>query len=78
MAQKATTAGQVEGMEAGAQQVAQAASRRYPRGRGPQMVLLAQGLLAISNSTVLPLALPNAYWADFGLKGFLVPYRRFR
>jgi RNA-directed DNA polymerase len=37
-----------------------------------------KGYWRISNSTVLHLALPNAYWADLGLKGFTDPYRRFR
>jgi len=37
-----------------------------------------KGYWRISNSPVLARALPNAYWADLGLKGFYGPYRGFR
>jgi RNA-directed DNA polymerase len=37
-----------------------------------------KGYWRISGSPVLSRALPNAYWADQGLKGFAVPHRRFR
>ncbi len=37
-----------------------------------------KGYWRISNSPVLARALPNAYWADIGLKGFYQPYRGFR
>ena len=37
-----------------------------------------KGYWRISNSPVLARALPNAYWADIGLKGFAEPYRRIR
>ena len=37
-----------------------------------------KGYWRISNSPVLARALPNAYWANLGLKGFAEPYRRFR
>ena len=39
---------------------------------------LAQGLLAHRRLRLLTRALPNAYWANQGLKGFAEPYRRFR
>jgi len=37
-----------------------------------------KGYWRIAGSWVLCYALPNAYWADLGLKGFTEPYRRFR
>jgi RNA-directed DNA polymerase len=37
-----------------------------------------KGYWRIAGSAVLQRALPNAYWADQGLKGFSDPYRRFR
>jgi RNA-directed DNA polymerase len=37
-----------------------------------------KGYWRIAGSAVLNRALPNAYWADLGLKGFSDPYRRFR
>ena len=37
-----------------------------------------KGPWRIAGSYVLQRALPNAYWVDHGLKGFLDPYRRFR
>jgi len=37
-----------------------------------------KGPWRIAGSYVLSRALPNAYWADEGLKGFVDPYRRFR
>jgi RNA-directed DNA polymerase len=37
-----------------------------------------KGYWRISGSAPLQRALPNAYWADHGLKGFSDPYRRFR
>jgi RNA-directed DNA polymerase len=37
-----------------------------------------KGYWRIAGSPVLQRALPNAYWADLGLKGFSDPYRRFR
>ena len=51
---------------------------RNPRARGHRVVLLAQGLLARLRLPILTRALPNAYWANQGLKGFTDPYRRFR
>ncbi len=37
-----------------------------------------KGYWRIAGSWILCYALPNAYWADLGLKGFTGPYRRFR
>lgn len=37
-----------------------------------------KGPWRIAGSYILQRALPNAYWTDQGLKGFLGPYRRFR
>jgi group II intron reverse transcriptase/maturase len=37
-----------------------------------------KGYWRIAGSWVLSYALPDAYWADLGLKGFTDPYRRFR
>jgi RNA-directed DNA polymerase len=37
-----------------------------------------KGYWRIAGSPVLHQALPNAYWANLGLKGFADPYRRFR
>jgi len=37
-----------------------------------------KGPWRIAGSHVLQRALPNAYWADIGLRGFTDPYRRFR
>ena len=37
-----------------------------------------KGYWRIAGSWVLSYALPDAYWADHGLKGFSDPYRRFR
>jgi len=37
-----------------------------------------KGYWRIAGSWILSRALPNAYWADLGLKGFSDPYRRFR
>jgi group II intron reverse transcriptase/maturase len=37
-----------------------------------------KGYWRIAGSAPLQRALPNAYWADLGLKGFADPYRRFR
>ena len=37
-----------------------------------------KGYWRIAGSPVLQRALPNAYWAELGLKGFSDPYRRFR
>jgi group II intron reverse transcriptase/maturase len=37
-----------------------------------------KGCWRIAGSYVLARALPNAYWADLGLKGFSDPYRRLR
>ena len=43
------------------------------------MGLHPQGILAHRRAPApLHLALPNAYWASHGLKGFADPYRRFR
>lgn len=49
-----------------------------PEGDARRWANSRKGYWRISNSNVLHIALPNAYWADLGLKGFLVPYRRFR
>jgi RNA-directed DNA polymerase len=37
-----------------------------------------KGYWRVSGSPILTRALPNAYWATQGLKGFTDPYRRFR
>jgi len=37
-----------------------------------------KGYWRVSGSPILTRALPNAYWANQGLKGFADPYRRFR
>jgi len=37
-----------------------------------------KGYWRVAGSWILSRALPNAYWADLGLQGFSVPYRRFR
>jgi RNA-directed DNA polymerase len=37
-----------------------------------------KGYWRVSGSPILTRALPNAYWAKQGLKGFTDPYRRFR
>jgi hypothetical protein len=37
-----------------------------------------KGYWRIAGSPILTTALPNAYWANLGLEGFLEPYRRFR
>ena len=37
-----------------------------------------KGYWRVSGSPILSRALPNAYWAKQGLKGFADPYRRFR
>ena len=37
-----------------------------------------KGYWRIAGSAVLQRALPNAYWAELGLQGFTLPYRRFR
>ena len=37
-----------------------------------------KGYWRIAGSRVLAVALPNGYWTDLGLQGFLDPYRRFR
>ena len=37
-----------------------------------------KGYWRIAGSPILSTALPNAYWTAHGLKGFAVPYRRFR
>jgi RNA-directed DNA polymerase len=37
-----------------------------------------RGYWRVSGSPILTRALPNAYWAHQGLKGFTDPYRRFR
>ena len=37
-----------------------------------------KGYWCIAGSPVLSTALPNGYWVDLGLEGFLEPYRRFR
>jgi group II intron reverse transcriptase/maturase len=49
-----------------------------PEGDARRWANSRKGYWRISNSNVLHLALPNAYWADLGLKGFTDPYRRFR
>jgi hypothetical protein len=37
-----------------------------------------KGYWRIAGSRVLAIALPNGYWTELGLQGFLGPYRRFR
>jgi len=37
-----------------------------------------KGYWRIAGSKPLAVALPNSYWANLGLQGFLAPYRRFR
>jgi hypothetical protein len=48
----------------------QLTSRRWATSR--------KGYWRIAGSWILSYALPDAYWADQGLKGFSDPYRRFR
>jgi hypothetical protein len=75
VAQAATAAGPLEGMEAPQNQAAQ------PEGgerEAREWAYSRKGYWRISNSPVLTRALPNAYWADLGLEGFAEPYRRFR
>jgi group II intron reverse transcriptase/maturase len=52
------------------------------RGISPQQAhrwaCSRKGYWRVSGSQILTYALPNAYWADMGLKGFTDPYRRFR
>ena len=78
MAQPPTAAGPMEGMEAPPHAEAQPASARYLRDERPPMGEFAQGLLAHRRLQAPRRALPNGYWTDLGLQGFLDPYRRFR
>jgi hypothetical protein len=50
----------------------------FPEREAREWAYSRKGYWRISNSPVLARALPNAYWADIGLKGFYQPYRGFR
>jgi RNA-directed DNA polymerase len=49
-----------------------------PEGDAHQWACSRKGYWRISSSPILHRALPTAYWAEHGLKGFAEPYRRFR
>jgi group II intron reverse transcriptase/maturase len=49
-----------------------------PEREAHQWACSRKGYWRIAGSAVLHRALPNAYWANLGLKGFADPYRRFR
>jgi RNA-directed DNA polymerase len=49
-----------------------------PKREAREWAYSKKGYWRISNSPILSRALPNAYWADQGLKGFADPHRRFR
>jgi RNA-directed DNA polymerase len=49
-----------------------------PKREARQWSYSRKGYWRISGSPVLSRALPNAYWADQGLRGFAEPHRRFR
>lgn len=49
-----------------------------PKREAREWSYSCKGYWRISGSPVLSRALPNAYWADQGLKGFAEPHRRFR
>jgi group II intron reverse transcriptase/maturase len=49
-----------------------------PADQARQWACTSKGSWRIAGSAPLHLALPNAYWANLGLKGFTEPYRRFR
>jgi RNA-directed DNA polymerase len=51
---------------------------RIPEHDARRWAFSRKGYWRIAGSPVLSTALPNAYWADQGLEGFLEPYRRFR
>ena len=79
MAQPATAAGSMEGMEARAHQAAQRCrALGIPERDARKWAYSRKGYWRISGSPILARALPNAYWADLGLQGFTEPYRRFR
>ena len=78
MAQKAAEAGPLEGVEALPHQAAQPARARHPEREAREWAGSRKGYWRIAGSAPLQRALPNAYRADLGLKGFSDPYRRFR
>ncbi len=47
-----------------------------PEDQAHQWACTRKGYWRIARSAPLQRALPNAYWADQGLKGFTDPYRR--
>jgi group II intron reverse transcriptase/maturase len=49
-----------------------------PEKQARQWACTRKGYWRIAGSPPLQRALPNAYWAQHGLKGFADPYRRFR
>jgi RNA-directed DNA polymerase len=49
-----------------------------PEGDAHRWACSRKGYWRISSSQVLHVALPNAYWTNLGLEGFLEPYRRLR
>ncbi len=49
-----------------------------PEQQAHEWACSRKGYWRIAGSAPLQRALPNAYWADQGLKGFIDPYRRFR
>ena len=73
------TAGALEGVEAPPDTAAQPARARHPRASSPRMGRLRQRATGASLAPApSQRALPNAYWADLGLRGFSDPYRRLR
>jgi RNA-directed DNA polymerase len=53
-------------------------ARGIPERSARQWAASRKGCWRIAGSYVLARALPNAYWADLGLRGFSQPYRRLR
>ncbi|MFY9487643.1 MAG: group II intron reverse transcriptase/maturase [Solirubrobacterales bacterium] len=49
-----------------------------PEEKAHQWALSRKGYWRIAGTAVLQRALPNDYWDQLGLKGFVNPYRRFR
>ena len=78
MAQTPTTASAMEGMETFPHTETQSASAGYLETTARQWACSRKGYWRIAGSKVLAVALPNGYWTDLGLQGFLDPYRRFR
>ena len=78
MAPQAVAAGSLEGMDAPENQTAQPDRARNPRREATEWAYSRKGYWRVSGSPILSRALPNAYWAEQGLKGFTDSYRRFR